>query len=290
MMGKFLPACAAALALALGPAHGAEKADLVLVHGRILTMDARDSMVHAIAVTGGRIIATGSDQKILALAAKGTQVIDLGGLAATPGLIATRMRISADNGGRSVEQIEAEILRAFEALHGAGFTAMRDSPVTARDWEAYRALLTADQLTERVCVLWRAGTTLDPAEEVPSPPKSLGDGRLISCGAELAMDGAAVDPAVPFTWASIGASAKDKPMTVPVRDFLLAHTRQAAPLLFLGDTAGSLEKGRRADIAIWDRDPYRIKPEQLKDMKCLMTLLDGEVIYRTDRAPIVSKR
>jgi predicted amidohydrolase YtcJ len=40
---------------------------------------------------------------------------------------------------------------------------------------------------------------------------------------------------------------------------------------------------------VWDRDPYKVKPDQLKDMKCLMTLLDGEVVYRAEGGPEASK-
>jgi predicted amidohydrolase YtcJ len=76
---------------------------------------------------------------------------------------------------------------------------------------------------------------------------------------------------------------------VGIGDALRSYTRWAAPLLFLEDKAGSLETGKRADIAVWDRDPTAVPAAQIKDMKCLMTLLDGEVVYRTDRAPKESR-
>jgi predicted amidohydrolase YtcJ len=77
---------------------------------------------------------------------------------------------------------------------------------------------------------------------------------------------------------------------VGIHDALRSYTRWAAPLLFLEKDAGSLEIGKRADIAVWDRDPYKVKPDQLKEMKCLMTLLDGEEVYRADGAPTASKK
>ncbi len=83
--------CTATFAL---PAEGAAPADLVLFHGRIITMDPGDSIVEALAVRGGKIIATGSDEAILRLAGAATRRIDLRGRAATPGLIDTHAHIA----------------------------------------------------------------------------------------------------------------------------------------------------------------------------------------------------
>jgi adenine deaminase len=67
----------------------ATKADLVLINGTILTVDAKDSIAEALAIQSGNIIAVGSKQQILALADAHTQVLDLHGRTATPGLIDT---------------------------------------------------------------------------------------------------------------------------------------------------------------------------------------------------------
>ena len=49
--------------------------------------------------------------------------------------------------------------------------------------------------------------------------------------------------------------------------------------MFLENKIGSLEVGKKADIAIWDRDLYTIRTDDIKDLKCLMTLFDGEVVF-----------
>ena len=81
-----------------GPsAQTSDAADLVLVHGKILTVDAYDSIAEAVAIRGNKIVAVGSDSEISRQIGKGTQVIDLHGRTATPGLIDSHVHF-ADGG------------------------------------------------------------------------------------------------------------------------------------------------------------------------------------------------
>jgi predicted amidohydrolase YtcJ len=77
----------------------ARKADLVLIHGHILTEDGKDSAVQAVAIEGQRIVAVGADAQIQAMAGPATRVIDLHGRTATPGLIDSHAHIA--EGGTS---------------------------------------------------------------------------------------------------------------------------------------------------------------------------------------------
>ena len=63
---------------------------------------------------------------------------------------------------------------------------------------------------------------------------------------------------------------------------LKAVTLWAAHQLFLEDKIGSIEVGKYADLAVWDRDLYTVPTDEIKDMKCLMTLFNGEVVYRAE--------
>ena len=94
------------------------------------------------------------------------------------------------------EQMRAGILHIQQILHSEGMTAVKDPDIYQIHWDAYKALLDSGQLKERICVLWHAGTSLAEAEKalnqiktVPRLPASLGDGRLLSCGAKIYMDG-----------------------------------------------------------------------------------------------------
>jgi predicted amidohydrolase YtcJ len=66
---------------------------------------------------------------------------------------------------------------------------------------------------------------------------------------------------------------------VDIHTALRSYTVWAARQLFLENRVGSLEVGMDADIAVWDRDPYTVPTDQIKDMKCTMTLFKGRVVY-----------
>jgi predicted amidohydrolase YtcJ len=557
-------------------AVGAERADLVLFHGRILTLDPSDTVVEALAVRGGKIIATGSDRVILRLAGAATKRIDLRGRTATPGLIDSHAhiadggveelyhvhlsdvstvaeavrrvqaglallkpgawlqgdgwdegklaerrylsaadldRVSPDNPvwlthttghygvansaalrlGRigtdtpnptagtidrdakgmptgvlkeaamdavlnllpppTPEEQRKGILKSIDTLHREGVTAVKDPDIARPVWDAYLRLLHEGKLTEHICVLWHAGSTLESARaalktisDLPKPPLSLGDGRLLSCGAKIYMDGSggartawmfedwnknstdrdagntgypstepeeyrrmvrlfhqagihvgthaigdrAIDWVVdtyaqvladrptpglrhsiihanipsehaiqvmsmlegkydaaypeaqaPFMWwlgdtyaANFGpershrllplntflkhgihwGGGSDYPITpvaaryglwasveretlkgnygahpfgtaeaVDIHAALRSYTIWAARQLFLEKRIGSLEPGKDADVAVWDRGMYEIPSTELKDLKCELTILHGEVVYDANR-------
>jgi len=62
-------------------------ASLVLINGKILTINARFDVAQAVAVSGDRVLALGSDSDIRPLIGEGTRVVDLDGRTALPGLI-----------------------------------------------------------------------------------------------------------------------------------------------------------------------------------------------------------
>jgi len=62
-------------------------ADTVLVNGKVVVMDAADTIVQALAIKDDGILQTGTNDKIRALAGPNTKTIDLRGRVLTPGLI-----------------------------------------------------------------------------------------------------------------------------------------------------------------------------------------------------------
>ena len=567
------PALLAVLVLTAPTLHAQTQADLILLHGHILTVDATDSVAQALAIRNGVILKAGTDAEIQTLAAPNAKVIDLHGRTATPGLIDTHAHIAGggveelygvtlsdaksiaeiqtrvhakvalvksgewitgsgwdegklaehryptaadldqaapnnpvwlmhttghygvanslalklahitaatpdpkagtiDRDARGAptgvlkeesamapiyrlippttpEQMRAGILHIQQTLLSEGMTAVKDPDIEQIQWDAYKSLLDAGQLKERVCVLWHAGSTVASAQHalaeinaVPRLPDSLGDGRLLSCGAKIYMDGSGgartgwmysdwlrnaatpdtgnhgypqTDPAeyqkmvrlfhqagVPVGTHAVGDRAMDwvvdtyalvekeqphpglrhsiihanlptphaldvmqslqkdydagypelqaeflwwigdiyaasygpergqhlDPLhtlkqrgilwsggsdysvtpiparyglwasiarqtakgtyglhpfgmaeSIDVRTALRSYTAWSARQMFLEDKIGTLEPGKRADIAVWDRDIYTVPTDEIKEMKCLMTLINGEVVY-----------
>jgi len=345
------------------------------------------------------------------------------------------------------------IIRSIDDLHSEGITGVKDPEISQRIWDAYTEVLRDNKLEEHVCVLWYAGTTLESAQKtlatilsLPKPPQSLGDGRLLSCGAKLFMDGSggartawlteewhknstdidhgnfgypavepqtyrqmvrlfhqaqvhvgthaigdrAIDWAVdtyaqvlaetptpglrhsiihanipsehaiaamadlekrydagypeaqaPFMWwigdnyagnfgparaqrlvplntflkkGIIWGGGSDYPVTpfparyglwasvaretlkgtygahpfgtaeaVDIHSALRSYTAWGARQLFLEQRIGSLEVGKEADIAVWDRDLYSVPTAQLRNLKCLMTLVHGKRVFGSEQ-------
>ncbi|HZM92287.1 MAG TPA: amidohydrolase [Vicinamibacterales bacterium] len=82
-------AAVATLAVAAVPMLQAQQAapDVVLVNGKIITVDDRFTIAQAVAVRGERVVAVGSSQEIARLAGPSTRRIDLRGRTVTPGFI-----------------------------------------------------------------------------------------------------------------------------------------------------------------------------------------------------------
>ncbi|HET9408392.1 MAG TPA: amidohydrolase family protein [Candidatus Sulfotelmatobacter sp.] len=66
---------------------------------------------------------------------------------------------------------------------------------------------------------------------------------------------------------------------------LRSYTIWASHQLFLDDRIGSLEPGKDADIAVWDRDPYTVPTGELKNMRCEMTIFGGQIVYKAASQP-----
>lgn len=76
----------AACCLLLENPASAQPPDLVVTHAKIITVDPQFTIVEALAVRDGRIVAVGKNDDILKLATDATQKVNLGGKTVIPGL------------------------------------------------------------------------------------------------------------------------------------------------------------------------------------------------------------
>jgi predicted amidohydrolase YtcJ len=90
-------------------------------------------------------------------------------------------------------------------------------------------------------------------------------------------------------WASVarktlngtyGATPFGTKESVDVKTALRSYTAWAAHQIFLDDRIGSIEVGKDADIAVWDRNMYTISTDELKDLRCELTVFRGQIVYQ----------
>jgi predicted amidohydrolase YtcJ len=95
--------------------------DVVLHRGKVYTVDAKDSVVEALAIRDGKVVATGSSSQMLDLAGPKTRKIDLGGKSVVPGFVdghphmdglGMRLIKPSFDGCKSIDDILAVIKKA----------------------------------------------------------------------------------------------------------------------------------------------------------------------------------
>jgi len=144
MMRRLAGAVLAAAAVAgVWPAGAPSRAqvpvpDLVLVNGRILTVDSRDTIAEAVAIAGGRLVAVGTTADIRARAGSATQVIDLGGRAVTPGLIDTHVHFTEVDQLFNVDLSDPAITKMDDVLARVAAAVAKTKPgewIRGRGWD-----------------------------------------------------------------------------------------------------------------------------------------------------------
>jgi hypothetical protein len=72
--------------------------------------------------------------------------------------------------------------------------------------------------------------------------------------------------------------------TINREDALIAYTRRNAFFVFQEDNLGALQAGKLADLVVLDRDYLTIPADQIKDIKPVLTMVDGRIVYDVSAA------
>lgn len=67
--------------------------------------------------------------------------------------------------------------------------------------------------------------------------------------------------------------------TVTREEALIAHTRSNAFIVFQESNLGSLTPGRYADLLVLDRDYFRVPADQIRDIRPLITMVNGRIVH-----------
>ena len=107
-------------------------------------------------------------------------------------------------------------------------------------------------------------------------------------------DGSRANQILPFetlSWAVTGKMVGGKTVlrqTISREDALIAHTRKNAYFIFRENDLGSIEPGKLADLVAIDRDYLTIPADDIKNIKAVMTVVGGRVVYDA-AAPTATK-
>jgi predicted amidohydrolase YtcJ len=144
----------------------AEDADLILYHGRIVTVDRAFSIRQAMAVRGDRIIRVGTDDEVLETGGPRTALVNLAGKMVLPGLIDSHVHpsdasiIEFDHPVPEMESV-ADVLdyihRRAEALGAGKWVVVRQVFITRLKEQRYPTRAELDRAAPRNPVLFTTG-------------------------------------------------------------------------------------------------------------------------------------
>jgi predicted amidohydrolase YtcJ len=169
-------------------ALGQQAADTVITHGRILTVDSAFHTVEALAITNGRIVASGTSTQLARYTGKNTKVIDVGGKTIIPGLIDNHFHFT-----RGVETWHEQA--RFEGVdtrrEALRILAARAASLAPGDWIMVQGGWTPRQFTDAP-----GGFTLEELDRAaPKNPLFVQEGYATVYANSLALKAVGLNPA-----------------------------------------------------------------------------------------------
>jgi predicted amidohydrolase YtcJ len=92
-------------------------------------------------------------------------------------------------------------------------------------------------------------------------------------------------PVEPLTPLSGIEAAVNRPGSeaVTVEDAISFYTRNAAYASFEEKSKGIIAPGKLADLVILDKNPEKVPPSTISEIRVLLTVVGGKTVYQTDK-------
>ncbi|MFC1802397.1 amidohydrolase [Thermoproteota archaeon] len=81
-------------------------------------------------------------------------------------------------------------------------------------------------------------------------------------------------------WSAVNHPIKEN--RISLEEAVMCYTLNAAYSGFQEEKIGSIELGKLGDITVFNGDLSEIPKEEIRNAKCYMTLMNGEILYHTD--------
>ena len=73
---------------------------------------------------------------------------------------------------------------------------------------------------------------------------------------------------------------------ISVQEVLRAQTMGGAYAGFQEKEIGPIEKGKQADMVVWDRDFYTIPQDEIRNVKAEATMVGGKIVHRSEETTL----
>ena len=110
----------------------------------------------------------------------------------------------------------------------------------------------------------------------------LDEGIVICAGSDSALT--PVNPLLGI-YSAVNHPKKDHAVTLV--EAIKMFTSSAAYATFSESERGSIEKGKKADLTVLDKDIQKAKLESIKDISVDITIRDGRIVYSRNREELL---
>ncbi len=188
-MRTYSIACLALVASLTAAGTAAQQAaDTIVTHGKILTVDAAFRTVEALAITNGRIVATGTSTEVARYARENTKVIDVAGATVIPGLIDNHFHFTR---GVDTWHQQARFEGVDSRRDALRILAAKAASLAPGDWIMVQGGWTPRQFADAP-----GGFTLEELDRVaPNNPLFVQEGYSVVYANSLALKAVGLNPA-----------------------------------------------------------------------------------------------